>query len=521
MTIGKATPTITWANPADITYGTALGATQLDATATVPGSFVYTPAAGTVLSAGAGQTLSVTFTPTDTTDYNSVTTTATINVSQAQLTVAAADKSMTYGSSVPAFTDTITGFVNGDNAGVISGTPGLSTTASSASHPGSYPINVDVSGLSATNYSFAAQDGTLTIGKATPTITWANPADITYGTALGATQLDATTTVPGSFVYTPAAGTVLSAGAGQTLSVTFTPTDTTDYNSVTTTATINVSQAQLTVAAADKSMTYGSSVPAFTYTITGFVNGDDAGVISGTPGLSTTASSASHPGSYAINVDVSGLSATNYSFAAQDGTLTIGKATPTITWANPADITYGTALGATQLDATTTVPGSFVYTPAAGTVLSAGAGQTLSVTFTPTDTADYNSVTTTATINVSRAQLTVAAADKSMTYGSSVPAFTYTITGFVNGDQAGVVSGTPGLSTTASSASHPGSYPINVDVSGLSATNYSFAAQDGTLTIGAATPTTNPVVVGSIAFVTSLYPTCFSRLLGPRISPTG
>ena len=289
--------------------------------------------------------------------------------------------------------------------------------------------------------------------------------------------------MPGSFVYTPAAGTVLSAGAGQTLSVTFTPTDTSDYNSVTTTATINVLRVQLSVVAADKSMNYGSSVSALTDTITGFVNGDQAGVVSGSPGLSTSASGASHPGSYAINVNVSGLSATNYSFAAKNGTLTIGRATPTITWAKPTDITYGTALGATQLDATTTVPGSFVYTPAAGTVLSAGAGQTLSVTFTPTDTSDYNSVTITATINVSRAQLTVAAADKSMTYGSSVPALTDTITGFVNGDQAGVISGTPGLSTSASGASNPGSYAINVNVSGLSATNYSFAAQSGTLTI--------------------------------------
>ena len=42
-----ATPTITWANPADITYGTALGATQLDATASVAGTFAYTLAAGT------------------------------------------------------------------------------------------------------------------------------------------------------------------------------------------------------------------------------------------------------------------------------------------------------------------------------------------------------------------------------------------------------------------------------------------------------------------------------------------
>ena len=45
---------------------------------------------------------------------------------------------------------------------------------------------------------------------------------------------------PGTFAYTPAAGTVLDAGNGQTLSVTFTPTDTTDYTTATATATINV-----------------------------------------------------------------------------------------------------------------------------------------------------------------------------------------------------------------------------------------------------------------------------------------
>ena len=44
-------------------------------------------------------------------------------------------------------------------------------------------------------------------------ITWPAPAGIPYGTALGATQLNATSPVAGTFVYTPASGTVLSGGA--------------------------------------------------------------------------------------------------------------------------------------------------------------------------------------------------------------------------------------------------------------------------------------------------------------------
>src|SRR5439155_2135679 len=62
----QATPAIAWSNSADITYGTALSGTQLSATASVPGSFAYTPASGAMLNAGNNQTLHVDFTPTDT-----------------------------------------------------------------------------------------------------------------------------------------------------------------------------------------------------------------------------------------------------------------------------------------------------------------------------------------------------------------------------------------------------------------------------------------------------------------------
>src|SRR5213078_4185630 len=53
----QSTPTITWTAPADITYGTALGSAQLNATASVAGAFAYSPPTGTVLGAGNGQAL--------------------------------------------------------------------------------------------------------------------------------------------------------------------------------------------------------------------------------------------------------------------------------------------------------------------------------------------------------------------------------------------------------------------------------------------------------------------------------
>jgi hypothetical protein len=107
----------------------------------------------------------------------------------------------------------------------------------------------------------------------------------------------------------------------------------------------------------------------------------------------------------------------NYNTASAAVQINVAKATPVISWSNPADITYGTALSGTQLNATSgDAAGNFVYTPASGTVLDAGNSQTLSVQFTPTDTANYNTPSAkTAPINVSKADQTI-----SFTLGTSV-----------------------------------------------------------------------------------------------------
>jgi hypothetical protein len=332
-----------------------------------------------------------------------------------------------------------------------------------------------------TDYTTATKTVTLTVTQATPTITWAAPAAITYGTALSATQLDATASVAGTLVYTPAAGTVLAAGA-QTLSVTFTPTDTTDYATATKTVTLTVTKAVLTVTANNATRAFGAANPTFTDTVTGFVNGDTQSVVTGAASLTTTATTTSPVGTYPITAALGTLAASNYSFTFVNGTLTVTQATPSITWATPAAITYGTALSATQLDATTSVAGTFVYTPAAGTVLKAGS-QTLSVTFTPTDTTDYTTATKTVTLTVNKAVLTVTANNATRAFGAANPTFTDTITGFVNGDTQSVVTGAASLTTTATTTSPVGTYPITAAIGTLAASNYSFTFVNGTLTV--------------------------------------
>ena len=112
------------------------------------------------------------------------------------------------------------------------------------------PAGVDsLTAAFAGDVNFAASVSTAlsyTVSKITPVITWATPAQITFGTALSSTQLDATSLVAGTFVYTPAAGSI-PAGGMDTLSVTLTPTDTVTYSNATATVTLAVYDVGLSV----------------------------------------------------------------------------------------------------------------------------------------------------------------------------------------------------------------------------------------------------------------------------------
>ena len=330
---------------------------------------------------------------------------------------------------------------------------------------------------------------------AVPGITWATPGGITYGTALSATQLNATAAVGGTFAFSPAAGSVPGAGT-HTLSVIFTPTDTATYDSATATVELPVDQAPLSVVADPASRAYGDASPSFTGTLTGVVNGDAITATYASSATTATAAGVYGPASpQAITptlVDPGGK-LTNYRVTRTKATLTITQVASLVSWTAPTGITYGTALSATQLSATASVAGAFVYTPAAGTVLHAGATQTLSVTFTPTDAVNYTTVTITRPISVAKAALTITAADKTMVAGAAVPTLTATGSGFVSPDTLAVLDTAPALTTTATSASAAGTYPITV--SGAVDADYTITFVAGTMTVTA--PATSGADSGS------------------------
>ena len=173
--------------------------------------------------------------------------------------------------------------------------------------------------------------------------------------------------------------------------------------------------------------------------------------------------------------------------------LTVKSVPQTITFPAIAGVTYGSAPLLLQATAGSNLPVTYTVTgPATLTGSATLAGQTLTITgagnVTITASQAGNSYYAAATpvvqsFTVVPATLTVTAQNLSMASGSAVPTLSANITGFVNGDASTVVSGTPALSTTATSTSPVGTYPITVSQGTLAATNYTFSFASGVLDI--------------------------------------
>jgi hypothetical protein len=183
------------------------------------------------------------------------------------------------------------------------------------------------------NYNSAASTISLMVGTVSPgtgssaTITWAQPAPITHGTVLDSTELNAVLSVPGGCTYSPVTGTVLPAGV-QTLFVTCTPTDLTDYSELTDAVFLTVSQALPTITVSssanpsnvNQSVTLTASLPTdatgtVQFQVDGSNIGDPADLSSGVASFSIATLVA---GSHAVSAVYSG----DANYLAGNGTLT-------------------------------------------------------------------------------------------------------------------------------------------------------------------------------------------------------
>lgn len=369
----SAPPVITWPAPQAIVYGERLTSAQLNARASVEGTFVYTPAAGYVLPVGT-HTLWVTFTPAEGGNRAPVQSAISIVVTKATPELSwRTPAGIIYGTAL-------------DDAQLNASTPvpgrfDYSPAAGEVLPPGAHTLSVVFTAADSANYATAHATVPLTVSRARSAIQWPKPDAITYGTQLSATQLCATSPVPGVFEYTPGLGAVLAAGEHR-LAVVFTPEDTLGYSASQATVSLTVAKATPAIRwPRPDPIPHGAALSAAQLNATATVPGSFT--------FKPSVGAILPPGVHELSVAFTPADTLNYTTVSAVTSITVAEKLPAlITWPAPSQIPYGTALSELQLNATASVPGTFVYTPSAGNVLAPGR-YTLSALFTPSDTETY------------------------------------------------------------------------------------------------------------------------------------
>ena len=424
------------------------------------------------------------------------------------LAVAADDKTMIYGSSVPTLTYTYSGLVNGDTNSVFSGA--LATTATSGSNVGSY--NITQGTLSAgINYSINFTSGTLSVTPATLSVTANSSQHKTYGASdpaltygySGLVNGDTSsvfsgslTRVAGENVGTYAIGQGgLSGGINYTISY--------------TSSNFSITPAALTVTASNQNKTYGfggtsAALSTTAFTVSGLQGSDAIDTATLATNASLSGSSNYNAGTWTLTPTAahfsSGLSS-NYSITYDNANvgLTIAQKALSITGlsgtnkvydATTSDPITGTAALSGNISGDTV---NLANGAAAFGDPNVGTGKTVTFSgyaISGADAADYAlSQPANSSANITQANLTVTAENKASTYGEAIPTLTATITGFVGAQTLGTsgVTGNASLSTSATSSSNAGNYVISAALGSLSAGNYDFTTfNNGTLTINPA-----------------------------------
>jgi gliding motility-associated-like protein len=168
-------------------------------------------------------------------------------------------------------------------------------------------------------------------------------------------------------------------------------------------------------------------------------------------------------------------------------TLTVNKADQTITFAPVSNRTYGdadfalSAVAGSGLQVGYTSSNTDVATVTGNTVHIVGAGTT-TITASQAGDANWNAAPDVPrTLVVNKASLTFTADNKTKSYLAPVPLLTYTITGFVMGEEQSVLDLLPTIATTATVSSPEGTYTITL--TGGNDNNYTFIYIGGILTI--------------------------------------
>jgi len=240
----------------------------------------------------------------------------------------------------------------------------------------------------------------------TYTVTWPTASAITYGAALSTSTLNGGSAtggdganVAGIFTWTPSGEPIIPTVTNSGYSVTFTPSDN-NYAAVTKNdIAITVNKANPTVTwPTSTAITYGAALSTSTLnggSAIGVGSANVAGTFTWTPSGEPIIPTVTNSGYSAVFTP----SDNNYAAVTKsDVTITVNKANPTITWPSNLNAKVGETLADVSIIGGTGT-GTFTWTTPAASVGAAGS-QTHSMTFTPTDIANYSTLTQNVTIAV-------------------------------------------------------------------------------------------------------------------------
>ena len=436
---------------------------------------------GTIKILKAGEA-TVEVTAAETENYKQASKTVSIIVNKAAVTITAKSYTIRVGNAFPTFEYTAAGLINGEKLPII---PQISCTADGKTE-GEFSIIVSGDAESM-NYVYTYNEGTLTVSsKDVQTIT-ASDVTMTYGEVgkiTAATDGDGVLSyvvkTGGDVISVAADGTITALKAG-TAVVEITAAETDLCAKAVNTVNVTVNKAAVTITVKSYSIKAGEVLPAFEYTVTGLVNGDML------PFEVTVSCAADGKTEGEFPIIVSGAAESmNYTFAYNNGTLTVSsKEAQTIT-ASDVTMTYGEIR---KITAATDGNGAISYAVKTGgdvisvaadgtiTALKAGAA-TVEITAAGTDR--YAEAVKTVNVTVNKAVVTIKAKNYTVKTGSALPTFEYTVTGLVNGDTLAFV---PNITCAAKNTNAVGTYDIIVAVSITEDECYTYTTQNGTLTI--------------------------------------
>lgn len=259
---------------------------------------------------------------------------------------------------------------------------------------------------------------------------------------------------------------------------------------------LTISKALLKITADNQTIIQGELIPLLTIHYDGFKYDDDESCISKQPVVTTTATKDSPAGTYSISAF--GAEADNYEFEYYDGVLTIllreeqHLSLNKISTLNYGDASYTLPATTSEgLSLTWEVADNTIATVENGKIIAKKAGST-TITATQAGNENYNPFSQEFTLTINKAKLTITANDAVKYTGEVNPEFTVTYEGFKYDDDESSLTVKPTITTTATTDSPAGNYPIIV--SGAESDNYEITYINGVLKVDKASTEqfTNP-----------------------------